>query len=64
MNTDDIKLIASNSLGIGITFTDIEMGFKIILMATSLWYAVSRLIEQRKQYKMNDLRRKKILEKK
>ena len=63
MNTDDIKLIAFNSLGIGVTFTDIEVGFKIVLMITSLWYAISRVIEQRKQHKMNDLKRKRILEK-
>lgn len=63
MNLEDIKLISINSLGIGVTFTDIEVGYKALLMVASLWYAISRVIEQRKQYKVNDIKRNRILKK-
>ena len=64
MEIQDLKLYAVNITGIGITFTDFEGAYRGLMVVLSLWYAVSKIVEQRRQYKVNEYRRRKILAKK
>ena len=45
MDLQDIKLFAVNSLSLIISFSNIEMGLKIILLIASIGYTVSKWIE-------------------
>ena len=57
MTFEDVKFYAVNSTGIGVTFTDIDITVKILIGIVALIYGVGKLLEQRKQYKHNALKR-------
>ena len=45
MDVQDLKLYAINSLSLIISFSNIEMGLKIILLIASIGYTFSKWIE-------------------
>ena len=63
MKFSDLKLYAINLTGIGITFTDLDGAYRFIMVVLSLWYAVTKVIEQYKNAKVNEQRRRQIMRK-
>jgi len=51
MDVQDLKLYAVNSLSLIISFSNIEMGLKIILLIASIGYTISKWIELYKKKK-------------
>ena len=57
MNLDDLKFYAINSTGLGVMISNMNVLMSFVVGIATLIYAVSRVIEQRKQYKHNELKR-------
>jgi hypothetical protein len=47
----DLKLYLLNILSFAISFSDLDMALKFILLILSIWYTVERLIKLRKENK-------------
>ena len=57
MNLEDAKFYVINSTGLGVAFTDIDITVKILIGIVTLTYGIGKLLEQRKEYKHNALKR-------
>jgi len=53
MSLNDLKIYGLNSVSMALSFTEIEQGFKIILLCVSIVYTVMKIIELIKK-KKND----------
>jgi hypothetical protein len=53
MSPKDLQLYALNSVSMALSFTEIEQGFKLILLSVSIVYTVMKIIELIKK-KKND----------
>lgn len=45
MNLKDIQLYALNSVAMAVSFTQVEQGFKLVLLAVSIVYTVMKIID-------------------
>jgi len=54
MELNDIKLLAFNAAALGISFTEVEAWLKIILLAVTIGYTVSRWYSQVKKNRANE----------
>jgi hypothetical protein len=53
MSPNDLKIYGLNSVSMALSFTEIEQGFKIILLCVSIVYTIMKIIELIKK-KKND----------
>ena len=51
MMLSDLKLYVLNILSFAISFSDIDVAMKFILLSLSIWYTAERLIKLRKENK-------------
>jgi hypothetical protein len=45
MSPNDLKIYGLNSVSMALSFTEIEQGFKIILLCVSIVYTIMKIIE-------------------
>jgi hypothetical protein len=45
MSLNDLKIYGLNSVSMALSFTEIEQGFKIILLCVSIVYTIMKIIE-------------------
>ena len=57
MNLDDLKFYAINSTGLGVMIANLNELMTFVVGIATLIYAVSRVVEQRKEHKHNELKR-------
>lgn len=53
MDLQDLKIAAINALSLAVSFTNIEMGLKIILLIASIVYTVTKTWEIYRKRKRN-----------
>jgi hypothetical protein len=51
MDIQDLKIYAFNSLSLIISFSNIEMGLKLILLTASIGYTIAKWVELYKRKK-------------
>ena len=58
MNLEDLKFYAINSTGLGVMISNMNVLMSFVVGIATLIYAINKVIEQRKQYRHNELKRK------